>query len=79
MFDGYSMSNQYDPAEFTGFTETEVADLCSRYDISLNDVKEWYDGYNVSGVSTYDPRSVVSVMLKKYSTTTGHRRNLMKL
>ncbi len=65
MFDEYSMSNQFDLAEYTGFTEDEVADLCLKYDIPLAEVKKWYDGYNVSGISTYNPRSVVSVMMKK--------------
>lgn len=65
MFDEYSMSNQFDLAEFTGFTEDEVADLCLKYDIPLTEVRKWYDGYNVSGIPTYNPRSVVSVMMKK--------------
>ena len=65
MFDEYSMSNQYDLAKFTGFTESEVADLCAERNVSLDEVKKWYNGYNVNGISTYNPRSVVSVMMKK--------------
>ena len=65
MFDEYSMSNQFGLAEFTGFTEDEVSDLCLKYDIPLAEVRKWYDGYNVSGIPTYNPRSVVSVMMKK--------------
>lgn len=65
MFDEYSMTNQFELAEFTGFTESEVADLCAERNVLLDEVKKWYNGYNVSGVETYNPRSVVSVMLKK--------------
>ena len=65
MFDEYSMSNQYELAEFTGFTESEVADLCAERNVPLDEVKKWYDGYNVNGIPTYNPRSVVSVMMKK--------------
>lgn len=65
MFDEYSMANQYDLAEFTGFTESEVAELCAERNVSLDEVKKWYDGYNVNGISTYNPCSVVSVMMKK--------------
>ena len=65
MFDEYSMTNQYDLAEFTGFTETEVQELCKEYNVSIDEVKKWYDGYNVNGISIYNPKSVVSVMLKR--------------
>ena len=64
MFDEYSMSNQYELAEFTGFTESEVAELCAERNVPLDEVKKWYDGYNVNGIPTYNPRSVVSVMMK---------------
>lgn len=33
MFDEYSMTNQRELAEFTGFTEEEVKELCVRYDM----------------------------------------------
>lgn len=62
MFDEYSMSNQRQLAEFTGFTEAEVVELCKKYDVKLEDFKHWYDGYNVNRISTYNPRSVVSAM-----------------
>lgn len=65
MFDEYSMTNQYNLAEFTGFTETEVKDLCEKYHMSFEETKKWYDGYNVNGFSVYNPKSVVSAMLKK--------------
>ena len=63
MFDEYSMTNQYALAEFTGFTEREVRQLCERYHMSFEQTKDWYDGYNVNGISIYNPRSVTSAMM----------------
>ncbi len=63
MFDEYSMMNQKQLAEFTGFTEKEVTELCDKYKIPFDEIKRWYDGYNVNGVSTYNPRSVVAVLM----------------
>lgn len=62
MFDEYSMTNQKRLAEFTGFTENEVAELCGKYHTQLAEVKQWYDGYNVNGLSIYNPRSVVAAL-----------------
>jgi len=63
MFDEYSMTNQRDLAEFTGFTEQEVRSLCSKYDMPYEETKRWYDGYSLKGVSVYNPRSVVMSMM----------------
>ena len=65
MFDEYSMTNQRNLAEFTGFTENEVKELCDRYQMNFEMTKRWYDGYNLKGMSIYNPRSVVMSM-------TGH-------
>lgn len=63
MFDEYAMTNQKRLAAFTGFTEEEVQQLCERYHMSFEQTKDWYDGYNVNGVSIYNPRSVTSAMI----------------
>ena len=63
MFDEYAMTNQKRLAAFTGFTEEEVQHLCERYHMSFEQTKDWYDGYNVNGVSIYNPRSVTSAMM----------------
>ena len=57
------MTNQYALAKFTGFTEREVRQLCECYHMSFEQTKDWYDGYNVNGVSIYNPRSVTSAMM----------------
>ena len=59
------MVNPREYAEVTGFTENEVRLLCKKYNMSFEETKRWYDGYNLKGMSTYNPRSVVMSM-------TGH-------
>lgn len=63
MFDEYSMTNQMGLAEFTGFTEQEVKSLCEKYEMSFEETKRWYDGYDLKGLSIYNPRSVVMAMM----------------
>ncbi len=65
MFTEISMTNAREYSEFTGFTEQEVCKLCEKYSMSYEETKRWYDGYNLKGVSVYNPRSVVMSM-------TGH-------
>lgn len=59
MFIEISMTNAREYAEFTGFTESEVRNLCDKYDMPFDEMKQWYDGYNLKGISIYNPRSVV--------------------
>lgn len=63
MFDEYSMTNQRELAEFTGFTEEEVQSLCVSYGMPYDRMKQWYDGYDLKGVQIYNPRSVVMSLL----------------
>jgi hypothetical protein len=65
MFTEIAMTNPRELAEFTGFTEDEVKNLCNEYDMPFDETKRWYDGYNLKGTSIYNPRSVVMSM-------TGH-------
>lgn len=63
MFDEYSMTNQRELAEFTGFTEEEVQSLCVSYGMPYDRMKQWYDGYDLKGIQIYNPRSVVMSLL----------------
>ena len=65
MFTEIAMTNTREYSEFTGFTESEVQELCNEYNMPFDETKRWYDGYNLKGVSIYNPRSVVMSM-------TGH-------
>lgn len=63
MFDEFSMINPGPLAEFTGFTEAEVRDLCTAYHMQIDEIKSWYDGYSFKRArSIYSPRSVVNCM-----------------
>ncbi len=66
MFTEVSMTNVRECAEFTGFTETEVRSLCEQYNMPFEETKRWYDGYELRGVSVYNPRSVVMSMTGGY-------------
>lgn len=63
MFDEFSMINPGPLAEFTGFTEAEVSNLCTVYHMQMDEIKSWYDGYSFKRAqSIYSPRSVVNCM-----------------
>ncbi len=68
MFTEVSMTDAREFAPLTGFTRGEVEELCESYEMPFEDIQAWYDGYNVDGVETYNPRSVVM-------SVTGHRLN----
>ena len=66
MFKEYSMTEQFDLEEYTGFTEEEVKELCGRYDMDFSETGSWYDGYRFRKVRhIYNPRSVVEAMLNR--------------
>lgn len=60
----YSMTYADPISEFTGFTEGEVKLLCKKYDKPFEEMKRWYDGYNLNGISIYNPKSVVESILR---------------
>lgn len=55
MFDEYSIIAPMQLAPYTGFTEEEVKGLCERYGRAYDNIKEWYDGYEVSDIVPPDP------------------------
>ena len=62
-FDEFTMLDPGPLAEYVGFTEQEVEELCGRYQMDLAEIKNWYDGYSFPGESSvYSPRSVVNAM-----------------
>ena len=68
MFKEVSMLNPTPLEDFMGFTEKEVQDLCQKYNMDYNKMKEWYDGYQMTEeLSVYNHRSVVfSLIDRKY-------------
>ena len=71
------MTDPGDLAEYFGFTEQEISALCEKYEMSFEEAKTWYDGYQLithrqTGdeiYSMYSPKSVVEAMLRhKFGT-----------
>lgn len=68
IFYEFSMTNAKPISEFTGFTEDEVKDICEKYNKDFDEMKRWYDGYCLDGLSIYNPKSAVeSVVRNAYS------------
>ena len=63
-FDEFTMLGASNLAPYIGFTEQEVQSLSEKYHQDFEKVKRWYDGYLLKGYQVYNPRAVVSVMLK---------------
>ncbi len=62
-FDEFSMLEPSDFAEFVGFTEDEVRERCKGNRAAFEDIKAWYDGYDLVPVgSVYNPYSVMKAL-----------------
>lgn len=75
MFEEYSMEDQGQLEEFTGFTDEDVKVLCSQYEMDYTQCKAWYNGYKfIKYNAIYNPLSVVKSMrsrqYKNYWTKT---------
>ncbi|MBP7190335.1 MAG: AAA family ATPase, partial [Rickettsiaceae bacterium] len=67
-------------APYFGFTEDEVRGLLhdcdmDRDDSAINDIKSWYNGYNIGGITIYNPWSIINYLrerqLRAYWVGTG--------
>lgn len=66
MFKEISILNPTPLEEFMGFTEKEVQDLCVKYKMDYEKMKEWYDGYKMTDhLSVYNHRSVVYALMDR--------------
>ena len=74
MFGEYSMLQPQQLAEYVGFTDEEVRELCEKHGRSYDDIKAWYDGYDLYGIippgekepeeyQIYNPYSVVQAVI----------------
>lgn len=43
-FQEYTMLTSYPITEYYGFIEKEVQDLCKKYDMDFESMKDWYNG-----------------------------------
>ena len=65
MFKEYNMLDPRNLSEFIGFTETEVKELCLKYNVDFNKIKKWYDGYRLGNFEIYNAQSVVEAIREK--------------
>ena len=59
MFDEYSIITPMQLAQYTGFTEDEVKEICAQYGRDYDSIKEWYNGYDVTGIIPPDSNYVL--------------------
>ena len=64
-FTEYTMIDSDEMAPFMGFTEDEVKSLATQSGMEFDELKKWYDGYNLRGLEIYSPKSVISSVEKK--------------
>ena len=65
MYHEFSINDAAPYSAFMGFTEKETEELCDRYELSFDEMKEWYNGYRVDDESIYNPQSVVLACTRK--------------
>lgn len=62
-FREYTMISPKKLAKYTGFTETEVKELCEAYHMDFAETKKWYGGYSFKGAeSIYNPNAIIQAM-----------------
>ena len=74
-FSEFTMISPGALAPYFGFTEQEVQNLCDHYNKNFDEVKRWYDGYELAGCHIYNPNAVVCLMqrgdFQSYWSQTG--------
>ena len=77
MFLEFNIMNDYTYDKYFGFTNDEAESLCKKQNkISMDNLKEWYNGYyTCTGLQIYNPRSVTTALkqgvCQSYWTNTG--------
>ena len=79
----FTMIEAANLAQYVGFTEEEVKGLCEKYEKDFKKVKKWYDGYLLEDYQVYNPKAVVSTLLKgnfrSYWSETGSYEAIVPL
>lgn len=82
-FHEYTMVRPKDLGDFVGFTEDEVAGLCEKFHVDFQQMKEWYNGYNINDRAVYNPLSVVRAIAEddfgQFWTDTGSYEDIGEL
>ena len=79
----YTMLRPGPFAEYVGFTEEEVRELCQEDGADFSEMKRWYDGYELRNVgSIYNPNSVMNAIyvgeFDSYWSQSSAADNLLK-
>ena len=62
-FREYTMIQPMQLAEFVGFSEKEVMELCKKHHLDFDEARKWYDGYSFSRMnSVYNPNSIMQAV-----------------
>lgn len=79
----YTMLNPGNMAQYIGFTEAEVQDICAEYQKDFREVKRWYDGYLLGAYHVYNPCAVVNLIFQgtfqSYWSQTGTYESIVPL
>lgn len=68
MFKEVSILNPRGYEEYTGFTECEVKALCEQFKQPFDEMKRWYNCYNLNSIAVYNPCSVVNALTDGFDT-----------
>lgn len=82
-FKEYTMTTPKRLAQYVGFTEDEVKQLCNKHHMNFGDMQAWYDGYSFSRIKhVYSPNSVMNALqeeeIQNYWTQTETFESLKK-
>ena len=64
-FQEYTMLRSGEFTPYYGFTEDEVYRLCQDYDMDMESIKKWYNGYMIDGIHMYNPNSVCRALQER--------------
>lgn len=82
-FEEYTMLDAGTLASYVGFTDDEVRGLSQKYGRDYEEIKNWYDGYTLGEQHLYNPKTVVSIMLRNnfqsYWSQTGTYESVLPL
>lgn len=82
-FEEYTMLGAGFFSPYVGFSEEEVKRLCLQYGQNFEQVEKWYNGYILKGEHVYNPKAVISVLLRgefqSYWSKTGSYKEIIPL
>lgn len=62
-FHEYTILNPGIFAKYTGFTSSDVQNLCKKYNCSFDEGKSWYDGYRIKNIDINNPQAVFNAVI----------------